>query len=166
MSSFISFLRNKVDKNALRFHYMRIAQAKPVLDELRVLTEDMDIEWIQHEVDAFRDYHFSESYAKFSGAVVNIHVSDDEIINFRRDFWENFIWKTEKLPIPLAIVIPKTTKYGSLTKAEIYEALSLIRLTDRPFELFESGDNVSREISDWLISLAAIIHRKESAKQE
>lgn len=166
MRRFISFLRNKVNKNELRFHYLRITQAYPVLDELRKLTEDMDIEWIQHEVDAFRDYHFSESYANYSGAVVNIHVDDDEIIGLRRDFWENFIWKTEKLPIPLAIVIPKTTKYGSLTKAELFEALSLIRLTDRPFELFETGENVSKEISEWLISLTAVIHRKETDKPE
>jgi hypothetical protein len=41
------------------------------------------------------------------------------------------------------------------------EALSLIRLTDRAFEIFEYSEDIAEKIVLWLTGMTAIVHRKE-----
>ncbi len=160
MKDLLKYIFNKVDMTNLKFHYLRVGNTSPLLDSLRENSDD-SIEWVQHEVDHFADYHFPSTYDEYNGAIINLYVNDDEISEIRRDFWENFVWRTEDRPIPVAIIIPNTSKYGSLTTAEVTEALSLIRMTDRVYRIFEYNDNVANDVSNWLTHISAIVHRTE-----
>jgi len=157
----LNFIRGKLDTTGLKFHYLRIGKASPLLDQLREASKGLEITWEQYEAESFAEFHFSESYADFDGALINLGISDENAGEFRQQFWQDFIWKTKDMPLLLAIVYPDTTTFGSLSKGELMEALSLIRLTDRPFELFENRDDVDQQIIEWLSSLSSIVHRIE-----
>jgi len=190
----INFTFGRLVTTNLSFHYFRIGQAKPLVDELSTYSEDkfidglgimkgkykvkeklskegnsgleddmkeQSVKWHQHEVEFFHQYQFKESYGRFDGAIINIDIDEDNVTQQRREFWEHFIWKTSEMPLPVAIVIPSTQGYGSLSKAQVFEYLSLIRLTDRPFELFEYNENVVSEVYGWLTRLSSLVHRKK-----
>lgn len=160
MRDVLRFVIGKIDQTNLKFHYLRTGRASPLLDTLRELTQEQEIEWVQHEANDLYDYHFGSSYEEYDAAVLNLDVNEDNIVEVRRAFWESFIWQTEDKPQLLVIVIPDTSDYGTLSKGQIIEALSLIRLTDRSFELFESQDDEVARLVDWLTSHAGVIHRK------
>ncbi len=145
----------------MRFHYLRVGKTAKLLDDLRQKTTETGIEWVQHESQTFAGYHFGRSYREFDGAVVNLAIDDGNIANVRKDFWENFVWKTEDFPQVFALVIPSSMQYGSLTKAQVMEALSLVRLTDRAFEIFENSEDIAEKIVSWLTGMTAIVHRKK-----
>ena len=163
----INFIRSRLDIEALEFHYLKIGKAAPLLDQLSQQSEDSAIVWHQHEADNFQDYHFGTSYGDHDAAIINLGVSDENIGDIRRGFWEEFIWKTAEMPLLLALVIPDSTSFGSLSKAQIVEGLSLVRLTDRPFQIFEHGEGVAQDVFDWITSHESVIHRiKREPKEE
>lgn len=166
MNKFFAFLKGKLSISEAKFHYLRIGKTIALLDQLRELDPELGIEWIQHEADSFADYHFSSSYAEYDGAVVVLNIDDENIVDVRRDFWENFIFKTSSNPLPLALIIPRSDKFGSLTRAQVKEALSLIRLTDRPFELFEDGEGIAQQVFIWLEQICSLVHKKEREPAE
>ena len=145
----------------MRFHYLRVGKTVKLLDDLRQKSAATGIEWVQYESQTFARYHFGKNYSDFDGAVVNLAVDDENITAVRRDFWENFVWKTADSPLVFALVIPSSTQYGSLTKSQVMEALSLIRLTDRAFEIFENSEDIAEKIVSWLTGMTAIVHRRE-----
>lgn len=166
MKKLVYFAMNKINTNNLRFHYLRIGKASKLLDRIRDNTADKEIEWIQYESSTFKEFYFGENYKKFDGAIVNLAINDDNLSSVRRDFWENFIWKTQNYPLVIALVIPDTTQFGTLTRSQVMEGLSLIRLTDRPFEIFENKTGIEEEITSWLSRMTAIVHKKERMNEE
>ena len=76
------------------------------------------------------------------------------------------MWKTEDKPLVTALIIPNSNKLGSLTKSQVIETLSLIRLTDRPIEIFEMKDTTGLDIINWIIKMSIYIHRKLRIKPE
>lgn len=157
----VNYMLNKVDKTHLRFHYLRVGKAEPILDSLREQLDDTS-EIVHHEVNNFQSYHFPKGYREYNAAIVNMEINDEDIAEIRRDFWENFIWKTEAMAIPFALIIPNSNKISSLTKAQIGEAFSLIRLSDRVYKIFEHGEASHLEIMEWLTDISAIVHRTET----
>ena len=166
MRSWFQYSLNKASPVGMKFLYLRIGSAEKLYEEFSNNSSELGITWDLEESPTFREYHFGANITEYDGIVVNIGVFDNEIHEFRKDFWENFVWITENNPMVTAIVIPDSSKVGSLTKSEIIEGLSLVRLTDRPFEIFESsGDNVEK-ITNWIIDMSIIAHRKERIEQE
>ncbi|MCY3413273.1 MAG: hypothetical protein INQ03_16655 [Candidatus Heimdallarchaeota archaeon] len=161
MSKFINFAMKKIDTTGLHFHYLRVGKAKPLLDRIK---ENLDEEttFTQHEVKQLAEFHYSATYTEdYNATIINIEIQEDEIANIRRDFWENYVWKTDNDPLPLALIIPNSKDFGSLTTAETSEALSLIRLTDRPFRVFELQEDVELNVMNWLFDVCSIVHRHE-----
>lgn len=165
MKDLVGFTVGKLNKKDLKFHYLRVGKAAPLLDKLRETTEEDNIEWVQHETTSFGDYHFGKSYSDYDGAIINLGINEDNLPEMRRDFWENYIWKTKDMPLLVAVIIPDSTTFGSLTGAQIQEGLSLVRLTDRPFKIFENKEGNIDEITEWISSMASIIHRKEREEE-
>lgn len=168
MSEVLKFTIGKLNKKELKFHYLRIGKAAPLLDNLREDSEDneLEAEWIQHEAQTFQDYHYGSSYEEYDGTILNLGVNDENIAEIRRQFWEYFIWKTQDRPQLLAIVVPDYNSFGSLSKGQLIEALSLVRLTDRPFKIFENKKETIPEIVEWLTSMASVVHRKHREETE
>ena len=161
MKKFFGFLMGKIDNSSLHFHYLRVGNSTPILDQLREITKEIeDVKWVQHESDSYGEYHFGTTYGNYDGAIINYDIKEDNLQNNRKDFWENFIFKTRDHPIPLAILVPSSDQFGTLTIPQIYEALSLVRLTDRPFKIFEYSDTVDDEIVTWLSKICSLVHRK------
>ncbi|MHA2170872.1 MAG: hypothetical protein ACXAB7_13335, partial [Candidatus Kariarchaeaceae archaeon] len=98
MKKLLGFIRNNPDITNMRFHYLRVGKTAKLLDDLRQKTSETGIEWVQYESQTFAGYHFGKSYAEFDGAVVNLAVDDWNIASVRKDFWENFVWKTADFP--------------------------------------------------------------------
>ena len=165
MKEVLNFMRGKLDTTRLKFHYLKIGKAEPLLDQLRELTEEFTT-WDQYEAESFSDFYFGSSYMDYDAALLNLDISDENVTDIRRDFWQEFIWKTQDMPQLLAIVIPNSNSFGSLSRAQVIEALSLIRLTDRPFELFEHGVHSPEDILSWITSYASIVHRKKREVEE
>jgi hypothetical protein len=161
-----NFVRGKLDITGLEFHYLKIGKAAPLYDGLSELSAIHEIKWINHEADSFQDYHFGASYAEFDGAVINLGLTDENVADMRRGFWEEFIWKTGDMPLLVAVVIPDTSSFGSLSRSQVQEALALVRLTDRPFKIFEHTPMVVEEVFGWLTSHASIVHRLHREPEE
>jgi hypothetical protein len=161
-----NFILGKLNRHSLVFHYLRIGSASPLLDDLREASEELQIEWVQHEVDYFGDYFFGSTYAEYDAALINLGINDENAAIMRRGFWEDFIWKTKGMELPIAIVIPDTNSFGSLTQGMVMEALSLVRLTDRPVEIFENTTDEISRIIDFLSGVASIVHRKEHPEED
>lgn len=150
----------------MKFLYLRIGATEKLFEEFDKNSSELGITWDLNESATFREYHFSSNLSEYDGILLNMDLSDDELTEFRKDFWENYVWKTEDKPLVTALVIPDSTKIGSLTKSQVIEGLSLIRLTDRPFEIFETSSDSVEKITDWIIGMCIIAHRKERIEQE
>ncbi len=160
MNSLIKFIKGEISFSGVKIHYLRIGNTMPLLDKLRAITDE--IKWVQHEEKSFEDYYFANSYAEeYDGAIINLGVNDENISQIRKDFWENFIFKTEDKVQTIAIIIPPSDKYGSLTRSQVIEFLSLIRLTDRAYEVFEYSDNIAETVVEWLGKMCGLVHKKE-----
>ncbi len=166
MKRLLGFTFGKIGTSNLKFHYLRVGKAGSLLDRLCDLTVSNEIEWVQHEANTFRQVHFGNNYGKCDAAIVNMAIDEDNLTQERRDFWENFIWKTEHSPLAFALVIPDSNKYGSLTRSQIMEGLSLIRINDRPFEIFENIENCEIDIVEWMTRISSIVHRKDRDDDE
>ncbi|MHA2309705.1 MAG: hypothetical protein ACXABJ_10530 [Candidatus Heimdallarchaeaceae archaeon] len=82
-----------------------------------------------------------KQFEPFESILYLIDATKEEMIKHERNyFWEKIAWdeKTQKLPI--AVCAYNTNLQGALTRGELIENLSLIRLTDRLWNLFEVPD--------------------------
>lgn len=166
MKTWFEYSLNKRNGNGLVFHYLRVGKTTKIFEDLKTSTEQYEIEWILHETDSFLEQYFGTLYEDIDGSIINFEVNEENLVEFRKDFWENYVWKTQHTPIVTAFIIPNSETPGSLTKTQIFDLLSLNRLNDRAFELFESGKDDITEITNWLIRMTAIVHKKPRKKEE
>lgn len=160
MNKFFSFFINKLDPKNLNFLYLRVGKTSLMYEKLTNYGNSLDIKIVKEEVENFKNYHISK-LTNYNGLIINLSIEETDLKSIRKDFWENFMWKLNEFQIPFALVIPNSNQYGSLTKGQIFESLSLIRLTDRIFEIFEQNENVEKEVIDWLTNICSIAFRKE-----
>ena len=69
-----------------------------------------------------------------------------ELSNIKEYLWEMFVWNPEAENIPVLIGSYNAEKAISLTASEIIEAFSLIRLTDRLWNVMEIKENKKEDI--------------------
>jgi len=96
-------------------------------------------------------------FVPFEGLVYFIDSTKEEMIKHERNFlWEKIIWNSETQNLPIAICAYNSNLQGALSRGELIENLSLIRLTDRLWNLFETPDVPT--ILDALKWMKRVIH--------
>ncbi len=82
-----------------------------------------------------------KQFLPFEGILYLIDATKEEMIKHERNyFWEKIIWDEEVEDLPIAVCAYNTDLQGALTRGELIENMSLIRLTDRIWNLFEVPD--------------------------
>ncbi len=82
-----------------------------------------------------------KQFIPFEGILYLIDATKEEMIKHERNyFWEKIIWDDEVEDLPIAVCAYNTDLQGALTRGELIENMSLIRLTDRMWNLFEVPD--------------------------
>ncbi|RMG26930.1 MAG: hypothetical protein D6732_20625 [Methanobacteriota archaeon] len=157
MKQLLNFILERKSYDNLDILFIRVGKTTPLLQKLidlsPIIKEERKVNWDLIEVSRLHDLRNSGKLNKADAVVLALELTDENIGEIRRDFWEDFIWKYN--PKPTAIVIPSTTKLGSLSKSQAIEALSLQRVTDRVWEIFEMADGVDVEIHEWLLMAAS-----------
>ncbi len=96
-------------------------------------------------------------FIPFEGILYLIDSTKEEMIKHERNFlWEKIVWNPETQNLPIAICAYNSNLLGALSRGELIENLSLIRLTDRLWNLFETPDVSS--ILEALVWLKKVIH--------
>ncbi len=70
----------------------------------------------------------------------------DELSKIKEYLWEMFVWNNGSVNIPALIASYNAEKAIALTSSEIIEAFSLIRLTDRLWNVMEIHENKKEDI--------------------
>lgn len=93
-----------------------------------------------------------KQFVPFEGILYLIDATKEEMIKHERNFfWEKIIWDKQVQNLPIAICAYNSNLQGALSRGELIENLSLIRLTDRLWDLFETPDTPSLvESLKWL----------------
>ena len=88
-----------------------------------------------------------ELLKKTDGAIFIVDSTNmDNLSSIKEFLWEVFVWNQESANIPILILSYNAEKDIALTAAEIIEAYSLIRLTDRLWNVMEIRENKSEDI--------------------
>ena len=103
-------------------------------------------------------FKFKEKrFHAFEGIVYLIDATREELIKHERIFfWEKVAWDQNTHNLPIAFCVYNSNLQGALTKGEIIENLSLIRLTDRLWNVFETPE--TDDLLNALEWLRKVIH--------
>lgn len=107
-------------------------------------------------------------FVPFEGLLYFIDSTKEEMIKHERNFlWEKIVWNAETQNLPMAICAYNSNLQGALSRGELIENLSLIRLTDRLWNLFETPDIPSiLEAMKWLKKVIHIGYVKSWEEKE
>ncbi|MGC9779326.1 MAG: hypothetical protein HZR80_08815 [Candidatus Heimdallarchaeota archaeon] len=84
---------------------------------------------------------------KTDGTIFLVNSSKmDELSKIKEYLWEMFVWNNGSVNIPALIASYNAEKAIALTSSEIIEAFSLIRLTDRLWNVMEIHENKKEDI--------------------
>lgn len=101
------------------------------------ILDDSLVELPAPETFSFHSNHF----LPFESMLYFIDATKEEMIKHERNFfWEQICWNETTKSLPIAICAYNSHIQGSLSRAELIENLSLIRLSDHLWELFETGE--------------------------
>ena len=109
-----------------------------------------------------------KQFLPFEGLLYLIDATKEEMIKHERNyFWEKIVWAEETKNLPIAICAYNSELQGALSRGELIENLSLIRLTDRLWNLFEiSDENTMNEVLKWMKQLIHMGYVKSWADKE
>ncbi|MFW9922526.1 MAG: ADP-ribosylation factor-like protein [Candidatus Thorarchaeota archaeon] len=109
----------------------------------------------------------SELLKRTDGAIFLIDAANMEDHSKLKEYlWEYFVWNIEAVNIPVLIMAFNAERALALTSAEIIEAYSLIRLTDRLWNVKEIYENKSEDILacfSWLDDYIEVLGIKPKA---
>jgi len=94
------------------------------------------------------DQEIREALLKKTDGVIFIAnaVKTEELSRIKEYLWEYFVWNETSVKIPVVIASYNAEKALALTTSEIIEAFSLIRLTDRLWNVMEIKENKKEDI--------------------
>jgi len=96
----------------------------------------------------------SSVFKKTDGTLFLVNAAKMEELSKAKEYlWEMFVWNEETANIPILLASYNAEKAIALTKSEIIEAFSLIRLTDRLWNVMEICENKKEDILaclEWL----------------
>ncbi|MHA2357184.1 MAG: ADP-ribosylation factor-like protein [Candidatus Heimdallarchaeaceae archaeon] len=109
-----------------------------------------------------------KQFVPFEGLLYLIDATKEEMIKYERNyFWEKIIWDETIQDLPIAVCAYNSDLQGALTRGELIENLSLIRLTDRLWNLFETPDTDSLiNALEWLKKVIHMGYIKPWATKE
>ncbi|HUT82817.1 MAG TPA: ADP-ribosylation factor-like protein [Candidatus Bathyarchaeia archaeon] len=85
---------------------------------------------------------------KTDGAIFIVNSADTKDLSKIKEYlWEMFVWNEEARNIPVEILGYNAERDIALTTSEIIEAYSLIRLTDRLWNVMEIHENKKEDIN-------------------
>ncbi|MBN1329703.1 MAG: hypothetical protein JXA54_09545 [Candidatus Heimdallarchaeota archaeon] len=85
---------------------------------------------------------------KTDGAIFLVNSADTKDLSKIKEYlWEMFVWNEEARNIPVEILSYNAERDIALTTSEIIEAYSLIRLTDRLWNVIEIHENRKEDIT-------------------
>ncbi|MCG3217521.1 MAG: hypothetical protein KAR35_00860 [Candidatus Heimdallarchaeota archaeon] len=108
---------------------------------------------------SFDDERMEERLKSFDAFVYLIDAKDlDEIKHHRQKLWEKIIWNPSTSGRPIVLFLANFST-GLLTKEELIESLSLIRVTDRLWDVIEgsSEDDNSQGIESVIDQLKSYV---------
>ena len=98
-----------------------------------------------------------KQFDPFEGILYLIDATKEELIKYERNFlWEKLLWNEHANSLPIAFCAYNSDLQGALTRGELIENLSLIRITDRVWELFETPS--VEQLVEALYWLRKVIH--------
>ncbi len=104
---------------------------------------------------------------KTDGTVFIVNSSKmTELSKIKEYLWEMFVWNDETVNIPVIVASHNAEKAIALTSSEIIEAFSLIRLTDRLWNVLEIRENKKEDILacfKWLDDYVEVLGIKPKA---
>ena len=84
---------------------------------------------------------------KTDGCIILVNsAKTSELSKIKEYLWEMFVWNPKTLNMPVVIASFNAEKAIALTASEIIEAFSLIRLTDRLWNVMEINENKKEDI--------------------
>ena len=87
------------------------------------------------------------TFKKTDGTVFIVNSSKmTELSKIKEYLWEMFVWNEMAINIPVVVASHNAEKAIALTSSEIIEAFSLIRLTDRLWNVLEIRENKKDDI--------------------
>ncbi|MHA1125821.1 MAG: ADP-ribosylation factor-like protein [Candidatus Heimdallarchaeota archaeon] len=94
------------------------------------------------------DQEIREALLKRTDGVIFIAnaTKSEELSRIKEYLWEYFVWNETAINIPVVVAVHNAEKALALTTSEIIEAFSLIRLTDRLWNVMEIKDNKKDDI--------------------
>jgi hypothetical protein len=142
---------------------------KKLMTDLETVSDNIfwDSELLTQSYNAER---MEERLKSFDAFVYLIDAKDmDEMKNHRQSLWEKIIWNPSTSGRPMVLFLANFSM-GLLTKEELIESLSLIRVTDSIWNVIEgnAGDNNSQGIEsviDQLISYIEIVGLSPETEQ-
>ncbi|MEA2071687.1 MAG: ADP-ribosylation factor-like protein [Asgard group archaeon] len=121
------------------------------------------------EPDFYHDLH-PGLLKKTDGAIFLINSTKMDNLSIMKEYlWEHFVWNENARDIPVLIASYHAEKAIALTTSEIIEAFSLIRLTDRLWNVMEIRENKEEDILacfKWLDSYIDVLGVKEKITRE
>ncbi|MFW9851318.1 MAG: ADP-ribosylation factor-like protein [Candidatus Thorarchaeota archaeon] len=109
-----------------------------------------------------------KQFLPFEGLLYLIDATKEEMIKHERNyFWEKIIWAEETKNLPIAVCAYNSELQGALSRGELIENLSLIRLTDRLWNLFEiSNEESMLEVLKWMKQIIHMGYVKSWSEKE
>lgn len=146
----------------------------PTRNRVRLLnthvpTSDFIIDDSLHKLPISERFKFKPNlFEPFEGIFYLIDASKEDMIKHERIFlWEKLFWSESTKNLPIAICSYNSNLQGALSRGELIENLSLIRLTDRNWQIFETPE-VSEllEAMNWLKEVIRLGWKKDWMKKE
>ncbi|MHA1911276.1 MAG: hypothetical protein ACTSYA_06245 [Candidatus Kariarchaeaceae archaeon] len=153
--------------------FLLIGQNKELINKLMLSLEPAsdNIFWDSELLSqSFTDERMAERLKSFDAFVYLIDAKDlDEIKHHRQTLWEKVIWNPSTSERPIVLFLANFST-GLLTKEELIESFSLIRVTDRLWTVIEGNadDDNSQGIEsviDQLISYIKIVGLSPETEQ-
>ncbi|NHJ05005.1 MAG: hypothetical protein EAX90_09285 [Candidatus Heimdallarchaeota archaeon] len=98
---------------------------------------------------------------KTDGTIFLVNAAKNEELSKMKEYlWEYYVWNEKSINIPVLVASYNAEKDIALTSSEIIEAYSLIRLTDRLWNVMEIHENKSEDITacfQWLDNYIEIL---------
>ncbi len=109
-----------------------------------------------------------KQFLPFEALLYLIDATKEEMIKHERNyFWEKVVWAEETKNLPIAVCAYNSELQGALSRGELIENLSLIRLTDRLWNLFEiSNEESMHDVLKWLKQIIHMGYVKPWSEKE
>ena len=161
--------KNKQKQIVISLLYRKQEVAKKVIQELKFLG---GYRWILLPIplpdEATENWQLPRKRLEMSDAIIFVvnGEGDSRIKKDRAIFWEKVIWDSITKEMPITSLIYNSESYGSLNEEEIIEYLSLVRLSDRFWSVFQLSLEKEKadEVVSWMERIVKLVGVKDKSE--